>query len=209
MTGKNKHDVMVEHHRSKQMEANLIKRGVDYANLLSSKAGFDLADSLVKIEPDIPRVIVRPLTVKRQYDIAINRLDNPLKGRYILGISSFPSDARAKHMAVMIMRNAISLIQRKNIKLDYPLWHKVYGNYKDELRDRPNLSISMLILSNITSDSTSTKLEKVRDLLERYSDIPRIVVLSGTDPITFFANRLYSPLTASLYLGPDNRIREV
>ena len=128
-------NIVVEHTRSKQLNQLLIARGVDECNLLKVNANYDLLDALVKVNVDIKDTIQKPLLVKKQYEVAQNILCHPLKGRYVLGISSFPSDLRAKHMAAMIMRNAIIEKTKKNIKLDYPLWHKVYGNHKDELRD--------------------------------------------------------------------------
>ena len=72
---------------------------------------------------------------------------------------------------------------------------------------RDNFPLSMLILSNFNTESTPLKVEKLRDILERYSNIPRIVVLGGIDPFTFFATRLNYPLDACLQLGADNRIK--
>ena len=198
----------VEHKRTKQLEQILISRGVGDFDLLRQNANYDLADALVKVEVDIPNIIQKPLTAKKQYEAAVSIFANPIRGRYVLGISSFPTDARAKQVAICIMRNAITMQMRKKIKFDYPLYHRVYGTHKDELRDAKNtFPMSMLILSNINTEASGTKVEKVRDLLERYSNIPRIVVLGGVDPITFFTTRLNYPLTACLQLGPANRIR--
>lgn len=200
---------IVEHDRTKHVESVLKKCGIDQCNLLPSRAQFDLKETLVKIQADIPNVIHKTLTVKRQCEVASHYINYPLKRNYILAIGSFPSDLRAKQLAVMLVRNAINQINTKKINRSYPLWHKIYGNYKDSLRDDANLAISMLVLSNVTSDSSQLKIEKLRDLLEQYCNIPRIVVLGGTDPITFFANKLHLPLTSALYIGADNRVHSI
>jgi hypothetical protein len=65
-----------------------------------------------------------------------------------------------------------------------------------------------LIISNINETSTPHKLEKVRDILEKYSECPRIVVMSGSDPLTFFGTKLFYQINAGILLGPPNRITE-
>jgi hypothetical protein len=188
------------------MESILISRGVDYSNLLRTGTSFDLGDNLVKIEPEVKRVIQRTLTVKKQYEVAQKIIENPLHGSPIIAISSFPTDLRAKQLAIMIMRNAIIKTNSMKIKRDYPLWRKIYGNYKEPLRDGELLPIGMLILSNLNDELSITKLEKLRDVLEMYTSIPRVVVMGVHDPISFFANRLQLTLTAGISIGSDNRI---
>lgn len=199
----------VEHKRSKHLEKLLLSRGVDYCNLLRANAHFDFEDALVKIDGVIPNVTRQSVPIKKQYTAIQSILNNPLRGSYVLGISSFPSDLRAKQLAVQVMRNATRAVDIKGIKKDYPLWHKLNGSFRDNIRDNENdLPASMLILSNVNNESTAVKIEKLRDILERYSSIPRIVVIGGVDPITFFANKLHFPLTAGIYLGPVNRVRD-
>lgn len=198
----------VNNKRSKQMEKVLLSRGVDYTNLLRVNTGFSFAESLVRIDGNIPNIVRQSVPIKKQYTAIQSILNNPLKSKYTLGISSFPSDLRAKQLAIMIMRNAIVQMNKKHIKKEYPLWHKLTGSYKDFIRDMDDqMMASMLILSGITDESTALKVEKLRDILEKYPNIPRVVVIGGVDPITFFANKLHLPLTAGIFLGPENRVR--
>lgn len=200
----------MEHNRTKELERTLLLRGVDYCNFISGAAHFDLEESYVRIDSDVHRVAARGVSVKKQVEVGQRILSNPLKGKYVLAISSFPSDLRAKQLAIMIMRNAIQSMKINKLKGDYPLWHKLYGNFKDSLRDSDvDNKASMLILSNINNESSAVKIEKLRDILEKYTNVPRIVVFGGDDPISFFANRLHYPLTAGVCLGPENRIRDV
>ena len=64
------------------------------------------------------------------------------------------------------------------------------NDYKDNMHDA-SWKPSMLILSNITPNSSAFKLEKVRDMLEFYDNIPRIVVINDTDPVTFLNHKLH------------------
>jgi len=70
-------------------------------------------------------------------------------------------------------------------------WHSVYGGYHDPLRDDPDFAkkalenCGLLVIGNIAINSVPVKIEKVRDLLTKYSDIPRIVATGGVDPVVF------------------------
>jgi hypothetical protein len=189
--------------------------GVDYQCLMGKRNEFDVIASLVRIKPKLDYEDVRlrsSISIKRQYNSLTQLMANPLRAAPTICISSFPTDLKAKLIACQIMNQAIEQHQARNRKYGQtlPKWHKVYGGYKDPLRDRDiekekdgNEYPCLLILTNVLPDSTPYKLEKLRDLLEKYDDIPRIVVMSGTDPITFFATKLQYPLNHGIYLGTE------
>lgn len=189
----------------------MISRGVPGQDLIPNKFRDDVIDSLVKMEPNIPRVLPKPIPTGRQYKALVRILEHPLRSAYNIGIGSFPSDARAKFLAQWIMNAAIDAhLANRRPGRHLPLWHRVYGGLSDPLRDKPIQDMPcMLILSNVNDSSSNYKLEKVRDLLEKFSDIPRIVVTGGEPPCDLFANKLYLPLKAAFYLGPSNRIKEI
>jgi hypothetical protein len=207
---KNLNNVKLNFKFEGQRAKNLKSRGVDGYLFAGSKNAFEFDVSAVRMKPEIPNIIVKGYSVKKQLNQLTRLLSNPLKGNPVIGIGSFPTDLRAKLVALNIMDAAITQQDknrtRRSVNRDYPLWHKVYGTFYDKLRDlqRPD-NTSMLIISNVDCDSTSPKIEKVRDLLELHSSVPRIVVISGTDPMGFFANRLHMPMDCGFYLGADNR----
>lgn len=202
---------MILKRQSKEMEKILLSRGVSAADLLHGRDEFDVASGLVKYETEIPRVMPKIISSAKQFRAIEKIMAHPMtQAPYVLGISSFPSDMRAKHLAIAVMANAISQWQKKH-RPGYamPLWHKVYGGYQDTLRDRhSDEKPSLLIISNVVDGAGNVKIEKTRDLLEMYSHIPRIVVMGGQDPLTFFGTKLYYPINAGLYLGPKNKIEE-
>lgn len=187
-------------------------QGVDGAAFGMLRQPFLLDDALVSITPYVPKWLpddfdLPRTSVPRQVDALHRLLINPLHGRPIIGIGSMVSDDRAKFLAMQIMNAAIT--QHKNGshkgKL-LPLWHRVMGGYNDPLRDvkdseRPN--ISMLILTNVGVDSTPHKIEKIRDLLEIYDNIPRVVVMNGSDPISFFADKIRMSMQYAIFM--DNK----
>lgn len=101
---------------------------------------------------------------------------------YIACISSNPNDMRAKIVGAMLMKEC--LLQDKEV-----LWHTLIGGYVDDLRDNTKYwrkKLDVLIIANVTPDSTPNKFEKLRDILELYSDIPRIVLTTQVEPLEFF-----------------------
>lgn len=186
----------------------LRSRGVDGGLLAGTRNEFVFANAAQQIKPKIPGSRVKSIGTRRQSDMLTDLLENPLRGNPIIAIGSHPSDQRAKLLAVNIMYRAI-LYQDKFYatqrgRQEYPLWHKVYGGLRDELRDdglpgRP----SMLIYSNIDVHSTNYKLEKLRDLLEKYNDVPRVVIVAGCDPVEFFGTKIHLSVSKAFYVGPS------
>ena len=103
----------------------------------------------------------------------------------IYGVASAPNDARAKYFAAylvqLFLENAPPNLTVK--------WEPLYGNSfaNPTLDSEP----SLLVITGLSPNCSNTKLEKARDLLEKHHGIPRIVVIAGEDPITFFSTRLY------------------
>ena len=141
-----------------------------------------------------------PISIKQKAQLSgVERvLKDPYHAAYTMCISSDPSDSRAKLLGAAILAKAIQDGGK-------PLWHPVIGGYKDEVRDnrRQYKKMDLLILSNVPgSSSTDVKFEKVRDLLELYHGIPRIVLTSGIDPLAFF-NYMGSPVNYTCWIRGD------
>lgn len=204
-------DKLILKHLTKEREKILIGRGVPQADLVHGHSTFDVVPNLVKYETEIPGMQTKVVSVGKQLRALESLVENPIRGTYAVGINSFPSDLLAKHLAVHIFNLAVESWQRRHKPgRTMPGWHRVYGGLGDILRDRHSEEIpSLLVISNINESSSAFKLEKVRDLLEKYSHVPRIVVMSAKDPITFFATKLHYPINAGINIGPQNRIKEL
>lgn len=186
----------------------LKNRGVDGSPLSLARSPFSLDDALVRIRPEttwLPEDFnMKAITVKRQVSDLDKLLNNPLHGSYIAAIGSYPSDVRAKLLALNLFNNAIDMqMQGSHRGKAYPLWHRLYGNLGDPVRDKEQEHISMLVITNVGADSSNIKLEKLRDLLEMYDNIPRIVVVNGTDPVSFFAEKIRKELRYAFYLNAE------
>ena len=93
------------------------------------------------------------------------------------------------------------------------LWRLLGGSY-DALRQNEGIrsgigSIGMLILTNLAANSSNEKIEKCRDLLALYSDIPRVVTVAGCDPLEFAISKLHMAPTRVLHLGHKTRTYQV
>lgn len=192
----------------------LRSRGVDHDSFMKRDFEFSMTDSLCKISTDIPRVIAKNIPVKKQLRVFDSLVEKPLSGNPVICISSFPTDLRAKQTALYLLNRAVdcynTTTSRRVKSKSAPLWHRVYSNYGDNLlqaqtKQQDSQSPCYLVISNLDENSSNVKLEKVRDLLDCYSDIPRIVVTTAIDPLTFFATKFHYMLTAGLYLGPGAR----
>lgn len=187
----------------------LMSRGASYPDL-PIRSSISVSDLLVRIDqqsPNMPKRIISPVKQLKALNAIVA---NPLRGSYVLAISSFPSDLRARYLAAMLMSLAIDKHRTMRTSKGLPVWHHVYGGAGDPFRDKPLPEApSMLILSNVNANSSQTKLEKIRDLLEKFSNIPRIVVLGGPDPCSLFSNYLYYPLKVGIYLGVGSKTSQI
>lgn len=190
-----------------------VARGADKHAIGTLKGSkFSLEDALISFKPKIHGVTSRTVSQQQQERWLDKLLDNPLRGHNLTVVNSYPSDMRAKHVAVNIMAAAMRQHTTMNPKQrrgkGQPMWHRLYGGLKDKLRDEePTTKPSMLIISNVIADSSAHKMEKLRDLLEMYDDIPRIVVMGGVvDPITFFGTRIHLPIKNAIHLGSNDKV---
>lgn len=133
------------------------------------------------------------VTEKPQYDSLTTFAANPsMKGIY--SVSGNPDDMMAKYFAGYLVHLHMAANPNAHV-----VWQPIYGGFDNKLIENPIQGITMLVLTNLTPNATAVKLEKARDLLEFYADIPRVVVSAGTDPMTFMCGKLYLPINALAY----------
>lgn len=123
-------------------------------------------------------------------------LDNP-RVPMIYGISGSPDDSKAKYLAAYLVAAHIKALGSDA----NPIWNPMYGGFDNPLLTEDRAPPTMLVLTNLTPNSTNFKLEKTRDLIERFPNIPRIIVIAGLDPMSFLATKLYVPVNGLAYLS--------
>lgn len=108
----------------------------------------------------------------------------------VYGVASDPNDNVALYFAAYLAATYVAINPRANV-----LWHSLSGYKNTLLEEGTSETLDLLIVTNVTAQSSPHRLEMLRDLLVKYADIPRIVVIGGEDPVTFFATRLHFKLT--------------
>lgn len=130
---------------------------------------------------------LQPKVISDQVQIdSLERFESNPDLPVVYAVASEPSDSCALYFAAYLCQ--LMLDSTKDFRRIH--WEPVYADFKNDLL-YSETSRDLLVLTGLTPNSTSTKLEKARDLLSAYSHIPRIVVIAGEDPITFMARKMY------------------
>ena len=108
----------------------------------------------------------------------------------VYGVGSDPTDGPALYFAAYLAATFLALNPRASIK-----WHSLMGYKNTLLEEGAPEHLDLLIITNVTEQSSQHRVEMLRDLLVHYADIPRIVVMGGEDPVTFFSTKLHLKLT--------------
>lgn len=115
--------------------------------------------------------------------------DPSIPGLYAVG--SEPTADRANLFAAFLMHHYLS-VRVNTIARWHPLWDRT-----DIVRnDSP---CSFLVISDIYSKMTQYRMEKLRDLVNKYDSIPRVLVITGCDPVTFCQSELHIANTHLFY----------
>lgn len=113
---------------------------------------------------------------------------------------SAPNDGLAKMLAAFMMQHALA---HNSSKVALPLWVDLLGGFENRIVEQ-KVNASLLVLNNVGTNSTQPKLEKLRDIIETYSQVPKIVIAHGCDPYQFFCRHLGSPIHALAYLTTNS-----
>jgi hypothetical protein len=205
--GKDDFDFRIRHTHDAAMAKLLRARGVSPLDIMHGTKNFNLEDVIQPIEAQTFGKVKR-INRNKQLGWYESSYKKVLGQSWLsAGIGGFPSDARAKHVALHLFIRAIEEYQsrdpRKNQNRSLPFWHHVYGGFGDRLRDMTSDYPSFIVISNITPECTGLKMEKVRDCLTKFNNlnIPVVVVCAGQDPYTLFTTRLYYPMRWGLHIG--------
>ena len=192
-----------------KLHKQLANRGMPRDILGMRQFKFD--DHVVTINSEVDGLKKKRVQKALQIESFEHALAQPFGRPYLYIIGSSPNDGKAKQAAALLMQHAVAAhlageARRSVLGRQLPLWHVINGSFQDKLRDSKDQVPSMLFLSNVTVDSTNVKIEKLRDILEQYNSIPRVVVVTGTDPLTFANTRLHLPVNYVLNLATARKI---
>lgn len=149
----------------------------------------------VSFTSDIDGLKPKPFTVARQTEMFEAFLEDPFRPISYCLVSA-PNDGMAKLLAAWMMQYAF---EKTRSRTQLPLWIDLMGGFENKYVTH-KVGASLLVLNNVGAMSTQPKIEKLRDILETYTDIPKIVVATGCDPYMFFTKFMYLPIHALAYL---------
>lgn len=194
------------------MHKALVQRGMPRD--VFSHRPFDLSQYVTSISSSVEGLKTRKAPKLVQLSQWADTLAAPFAKPYLYVIASSPNDGKAKQVAACLMAYALEaqgrgVFPRSTRSRQMPLWHIVTGAWADALRDaKPGTTRpSLLVLSNVTKESTPQKLEKLRDILELHNDTPRVLVITGTDPFTFVNTQLRMPVHRVMMLATARKVQ--
>lgn len=173
----------------------LRNRGMNGSALAQRPFDFRPTSFTADIEGLKPKVF----STKKQLKMFESFLADPFAAKSYCLVSA-PNDSMAKLLAAWMMQYAI---KNAPTRAALPLWIDIMGGFENKFVTN-RVGASMLVLNNVGTTSTQPKIEKLRDILETYSDIPKVVVATGADPYAFFTRWLYLPLHGLAYLTNNN-----
>lgn len=162
------------------------ERGVEVPSFVWQEPPFVLDP--IEFVPSAEGLDKRPFPFAVQLESLSRFEDNPLKP-HVYVVAGEPTDSKALYFAAYL----VQLFLIGNGAVSQVSWERIYGGFHK--RNYDARGCDLLVLSNIARTDTNVKLEYVRDLLDIHSDIPRILVVSGEDPVSFSYTRLHSKMT--------------
>ena len=131
--------------------------------------------------------------------------ENPT-GSWLMVIGTYGDEDMALVAALGLMLKATIKNAENPSIYNRPFFWRLFGGNYDKLRQNDEFrngigNIGILILNNLAENSTVEKIEKARDLCSLYSDIPKVIVVAGTDPMVFSLEKLHLTPQRVLHLG--------
>lgn len=108
--------------------------------------------------------------------------------------ASQPDYQQAMYFAAYLASIHIKKIKSSNVH-----WEQINNYIASDLSTESYAKPSMIVLSVCYEDTTSYRVEKIRDIIEAFPNIPKVIVASGIDPISLAAYKLHIPVNAVYY----------
>lgn len=105
----------------------------------------------------------------------------------LYGVGSEPDDLVGKFFAAHLLSVYVQATPNSR-----PGWINLHDR-RDPLRDPE--SYTFIVISSITPLATPYRMERLRDLIEHYDRVPRVVIVGGQDPVSFFAEYMHLRLS--------------
>lgn len=108
--------------------------------------------------------------------------------------SSQPDDSHASLLAAFLVEQHINKIKNSNV-----IWEHLSAFHDSQLSLEPSAKPTLIVISTCYENMTFSRIERVRDIVNAFYDVPKIIVASGIDPISLAAYKLHIPVHAIYY----------
>ena len=170
-------------------ETLAIMRSWGVPGYLLRYAPFDPRDSIGRFSVYEGRQAPVTFSEEKQREMLDAWVASPLRKGSVFVISSENDDLLAKQAVVSLLAGTAAGTGAGVLACS---WQVVYGGLRrdgflDEATDDSGLlpKPKMVVLSNVSMQSTAHKKEKLADILEAASDLSAVVATTGADPISF------------------------
>lgn len=120
----------------------------------------------------------------------------------LYAVGSEPTGEKAAYFAAYLMAAYLKAHPHSRV-----VWHQLWDRQADLVKYHQECSL--LVISDVFPDMTGYRMEKLRDLISAYSGIPIILIVSGTDPVTFCYTQLRIKNTHLFYAAASIVKRKV
>lgn len=108
--------------------------------------------------------------------------------------SSLPDDSHASLFAAFLVEQHIKHVTNNNV-----VWEQLSSFHSSELSLDSSFKPTMIVISTCYDDMSQYRIERVRDIIHSFYDVPKVVVASGIDPISLAVHKLHLPVHAIYY----------
>ena len=108
--------------------------------------------------------------------------------------SSQPDDSHASLLAAFLVEQHLNKVKTSNV-----IWEQLNCFHQSQLSLDQSAKPTMIVISTCYADMSFSRIERVRDIIHAFYDIPKIIVASGIDPISLAAYKLHIPVHAIYY----------
>jgi hypothetical protein len=151
--------------------------------------------------PSLEEKVFNGSVQQDSYDSFVKSPFDPI----IYGVASCPDDTKAKQFAAFLCSKFI----KATTPVNSVAWVSSSFNRNKEgesIKDAFNKTPALLVITGLSPNNSSSKLDLVAELVDHHQNIPRILVISGQDPVEFLYTKLHLPIH-SIYFHSSNVVR--
>ena len=146
----------------------------------------------------------KPVSYKKQNEVFAKYLENPFREEYYTYLLS------SDYNNIIPQLPATATTAKAKAENKVVFWYNVIKNHKQEderLADflSENLNIDLLIIDGLYTKTNVNNIDKVRELLALFDNIPIYVIISGGFGPEFFINQVFCPFNVFIHFGDSPR----